>query len=35
LMNEAAADISGILLRTKAPSIFLLYPFWDFCAAVK
>jgi hypothetical protein len=27
LMNEAAADISGILLRTKAPSICLLYPF--------
>jgi hypothetical protein len=27
LMNEAAADISGISLRTKAPSICLLYPF--------
>lgn len=27
LMNEAAANISGNLLRTKASSICLLYPF--------
>jgi hypothetical protein len=36
LMNEAAADISGISLRTKAPSIcFVVSFFWDLHAVVK
>jgi predicted kinase len=34
LMNEAAADISGILFQTKASSIFLLYLFFVIFHAV-
>ena len=30
LMNEASVDMSGMLFRQKASSIFMLYPFFEF-----